>query len=61
LMTAQAQEREVLTMAAEGGLTEFDDLLRLLGVIEEQIQEGKKKVQKLSEQTRLRERGMTDE
>jgi hypothetical protein len=59
LMTAQ--EREVLTMAAEGGLTEFDDLLRLLGVIEEQIQEGKKKVQKLSEQTRLRERGMTDE
>jgi hypothetical protein len=56
-MNMMTREREVLTMAAEGGLTEFDDLLRLLGVIEDQVEEGKKKVQKLNEQARLREQG----
>lgn len=51
-MTTRLSDREVMTMAAEGGLRDFDDLLKLFDVIEQRVQEGKKMVKALNEEAR---------
>lgn len=44
--------REVMTMGAENQLHEYDDLLKLFDVIAAEIQEGKRRVRRLSEAAR---------